>query len=101
MTSARLQAVGNRRWELIGELDFETVPALWREFAPLLRAPGEAVLSLSRVQRANSAALAMLLEAREEARRHGCNLHIQAMPAGLRSLAQMSNLESLLESAGS
>jgi anti-anti-sigma factor len=70
---------------------------IWRELAPLLKAPGAAVLSLAKVEHANSAALALLLEARELAQSHGCELRVQGVSAGLRDIARISGVEQLIE----
>ncbi len=95
----RLEAAGPGRWELSGDLDFASVPEAWRLLRPLLSSAGAMTLSLAGVQRTNSAALGLLLEGLEQAHRAGCVLRFADLPAALRDLAAVSNLEAVLDAA--
>jgi len=88
-----LKEAGPGHWSLSGALDFDTVPEAWRLLRPLVRQPGEVTLSLKGVERANSAALGLLLEAEELARRAGCRLVLRDVPEKLRDLASVTNLD--------
>ncbi|MEJ2575428.1 MAG: STAS domain-containing protein [Gammaproteobacteria bacterium] len=88
-----LTRAGADRWSLSGALDFSTVPEAWRLLEPVVSEAGAVSLSLAGVQRANSAALGLLLEAEEVARRSGCRLVLRDVPAKLRDLAAVSNLD--------
>ena len=96
MSEAAVRQNGEGRLELSGELDFDSVPRLW----PALRAhlgPGDPLsLSLAGVEQANSAALALLLEARERAQSCGRELRFEAVPDNLRELAELSGVRGLL-----
>ena len=91
-----LQATGRNQWLLSGHLDLKTVPLAWQHIQPLLSVPGPLVVSLSGITHAKSAALALLLEGLEEARKNGCELNYADLPTELLSLAQMSNCEDIL-----
>lgn len=97
MSEATLSPQGDGRWTLAGSLDFATVPGAWSQLEKLLRAGGPVTLSLGGVTQANSAALALLLEARDLARRSGSALRLVEVPAELLDLARMSQCETLLD----
>lgn len=82
---------------LIGKLDFDSVPRLWPELARLLAGAEHLELSLAGVSSANSAALALLLEAIELARQNGTRLQIVDLPDGLLDLAGLSNVRGILK----
>lgn len=85
-----------RTWELKGVLDLESVPGLWTELARQIRSQPVLNVSLSRVERASSAALALLLQGLEESREVGCQLRYVDIPEDLLALARVSNVEKLL-----
>lgn len=95
MTQAAIKADGERRWALTGRLDFTTVPTLWSELSGKLGAG--AVLDLSAVESANSAGLALLLEAHAEAGAKGARVQICGMPESLVQLAAISGLGPFLQ----
>jgi len=96
MSEAAVRDAGEGRLELSGVLDFDSVSQLW----PALRAylgQGEVlVLSLAGVEQANSAALVLLLEAREQAQACGRELRLESIPDNLRELAELSGVRDLL-----
>ena len=92
-----LDADGPGRWVIRGDLDFASVPEAWRLLRPLVSRPGAVTLGLGATGRANSAALGLLLECLEQARRSGCELRVADLPDALRDLAQVSNLVGVLE----
>ena len=95
MSEARLVEAGPGRWRIEGELDFATVERLWPRMRELLAA-GDLDLDLSAVRAANSAGLALLLEAKEAAQRAGHRLRLEQVPGSLRSMAALSNATGLL-----
>ena len=84
------------RWELKGVLNLSTVPDIWPDFAAKIRRSKELTVSLAGVQSASSAALALLLQGLDEARKAGCDLHYEQIPADLKALAQVSNVQEIL-----
>ena len=85
------------RWQLSGALNLSTVPDLWREMAAQIHANKQLVVSLAGVESASSAALALLLQGLDEARKAGCELHYEQIPKDLQALARVSNVLELLE----
>ena len=96
MSQAYLTATGDDRWSLAGDLDFNSVPEVWRELEKALHAGNRMTLSLAETQHANSAGLVLLIEALDVARRNGCELRLTDVPADLMDLARMSQCEHLL-----
>ena len=98
MSQAALQVEGNRL-TLSGTLDFASVPELWPQLQQQLAGGSDIELSLAGVSSSNSAALALLLEALDEAGKRGVKLRIADLPQGLSDLANLSNaLELLVQS---
>jgi phospholipid transport system transporter-binding protein len=84
------------RSQLSGVLDFASVPEVWAALARRIRQSRRLVVSLAGVEKANSAALALLLEGLELARDSGCELEYREIPGELLELARVSNVEALL-----
>ena len=83
-------------FRIVGGLDFESAPALYRATGELLsRSPVR--LELDGVDRAGSAGLALLLEWRREARRRGVELRLSHVPDAVMRLARLSGVEDLLD----
>jgi phospholipid transport system transporter-binding protein len=85
---------------LEGALDFDSVPALLREGERLISGPGSLVVDLGGVREANTAALALLLEWVDLARRRKLALRFRNLPASLVRLAELSNVSGLLKMSG-
>jgi len=81
-----------------GDLDFQSVPALWRQIDQRL-SEGELALDLSGVGAVDSAGLVLLLETMEMARRRGVGLAIEAIPAAIYDIATMYNARQMLPAA--
>ena len=94
---AKLQRIAPGRYLLSGELDFGSVPPLWRELDAVIGPEGDLALDLAGVTRANSAGLALLFEALETASRREVKLVLEHITPGLRALASLSGSEQLLD----
>lgn len=97
---ARLVRQQGAHWRLEGDLTFATVPALLGCGRELCAAQGTQLLHLDGVGRADSAALALLIEWRRLALREGFRLEFHGMPGSLRALVELSGLERLLPRNG-
>ncbi|WP_419603916.1 STAS domain-containing protein [Thiolapillus sp.] len=84
------------RWELKGVLNLSTVPDIWQDLAAKIHRSKQLTVSLAGVKSASSAALALLLQGLDEARDAGCELHYEQIPADLRALTQVSNVQEIL-----
>lgn len=84
-------------FQLAGDLSFATVPQVYLETDTLFGSPEAAlVLDLSRVERTDSAGLALLVEWLRQARRLHKNLHFRAIPEQLLAIATASGVEAVL-----
>ena len=96
MSEALLKAAGAGRWEISGTLDFSTVPVVWPQLQQEIRAHKQLEISLQGVVSSNSAALALLLEAKDFAAAGGASLRFSDLPRGMTDLAALSNALPLL-----
>lgn len=100
--TARLEpAAGSAgRFRIEGELDFASVPALYRRSLELFPGCAQLTLDLAGVTRANSAGLALLLEWQGQSRRERRALAFENVPPSLINLAHISELEDILPLRG-
>jgi phospholipid transport system transporter-binding protein len=82
-------------FRLIGDLDFVSVPGLYRRIEELLDRPCVR-LDLDGVRQANSAGVGLLLEWRREAQRRGVILELVHVPDAVLRVARMCGAEALL-----
>lgn len=86
-------------FRLVGDLDFVSVPGLYRRTEELLAHP-RVRLDLDAVDHANSAGVALLLEWRREAQRLDVDLEFIHIPDAVMRVARLSGVEALLLGAG-
>jgi len=96
VSTARLVVKGEGVVNLSGALNFSSTPDIWLQLKALLEQGGVEQISLSGVESSNSAALAMLIEAKAMAKRLDRSLQITDLPEGLRDLANISNALELI-----
>ena len=94
---ASIEQVKAGQYEISGVLDFSTVSALLTQIHGLQLEP-IATLDFSRLENANSAGLALLLELLADARKQNRKLIFSGLPDSLLDLAKMSNVKHLLVS---
>ncbi len=84
-------------FQLAGDLSFATVPQVYLEGDTLFgSSEATLVLDLSRVERTDSAGLALLVEWLRQARRQSKDLRFQAIPQQLLAIAKASGVEAVL-----
>ena len=83
---------------LVGVIDYVSGPALREQGAKLIGASQaqSLVLDCAGVEKSSSVGLALLLAWLRDARKAGCSLQIQALPADLKQIAQVSGALELL-----
>ena len=96
MTAPAFESTGPGRFRVRGALNFASVGQLERLARPLLGASPEAVVDLAGVDSANSAALALLLEWVDQARRSRRRIRFAGVPAAVLEIARVSNVAELL-----
>lgn len=100
MGAPELRDLGEGRFALAGEITFETAPALLAAGEAAFGAHRRAEVDLTGVGRADSAALAVLVEWILARRAAGAELRYRNVPAPVRALAGIAELEGLLALAG-
>jgi phospholipid transport system transporter-binding protein len=91
-----IEPTGPERLRARGELDFATAASALKAGLALLQRGGRCTIDLAGVTSADSAGLAVLVEWLAAAAERGGSLAFEAVPAQLRAIARISDLESLL-----
>lgn len=91
-----IEADGPERLRARGELDFATAAEALRAGLALLPKGGRITIDLAGVSAADSAGLAVLVEWLAASTEQGGSLVFEAVPAQLRAIARISDLEPLL-----
>lgn len=81
---------------LIGALDRETVPHLWKLLQDWQPNQNRYEISLAQVKRVDSAGMVMLIHLIEHAKSLNCHIILSFVPQQLRTLFQLSNIESMM-----
>ena len=90
MIKAALNPVDERNATLSGVVDFDTVPALYDQLITWLPKASDVTVSLQDVVSCNSAALAMIVELKADARKIGTSVSFVHVPKELEDLAHLS-----------
>jgi phospholipid transport system transporter-binding protein len=98
---ASLEKLGDGRFALSGNLVFDSAPRLLVEGDAAFGALDRVEIDLARVDRIDSAGLALLLEWSLVARDAGRAVSYRNMPAGLAALAGISDVSELLPATAS
>jgi len=81
---------------LSGVIDFDTAPMLLTDVAGHFEANRNLVVDFSSVERSNSAALALLLQWREQAAEKGCTVNHQNLPDSIRQLSEICQVSAFI-----
>ena len=101
MTEASIELGGDGCARLSGALTFRSIPALYAEAEPLMRADsGVDSIDLAGVDAADSAGLALLLEWQAVRPAGAGKLAIRNAPPSLLSLARLCEADGLLDLSG-
>ncbi|MGR5550019.1 STAS domain-containing protein [Vibrio sp. DNB22_12_1] len=82
--------------KLSGALDRDTVPSLWTVAKQWQPSQVAVECSLEEIERIDSAGMVMLIHLIEHAKKQNCHIMLSSVPAQLRTLFQLSNVESLV-----
>jgi phospholipid transport system transporter-binding protein len=92
----RLDTVTPTTLGVSGELSFDTAAAAWQAIDSALAAQATERLDLAGVSHSDSAGLACVLAVVAESTRRGQALQVVHMPPGMRTLAQVCEVDRLL-----
>ena len=97
MNNAAIQAVGEGRFLLTGDLDFNDVPQLLSASMSMFAGTGaHLVVDLSGVGRTTSVGLALMVEWLRRARQANKSIEFQNVPAQMLAMAKISGLDGIL-----
>lgn len=97
MSVPSIQPQNDNTYLIAGELNMQTVPELLEEVEEVLsRTQGEVCFDLQKVDRSDSAGLALLVEWMQYARQREQHLTFKNLPQQLYDIAKVSGLEELL-----
>jgi phospholipid transport system transporter-binding protein len=98
LSEASLEALGEGRFRVVGDLDYETVDRLLQADDQLFRnAPPGIEVDLSGVRHTTSVGLALMLEWLRQARARKIEIRFSHVPAQILGIARLSQLESILQ----
>lgn len=93
---ARIEHPAEGRYRLCGELSFATISSLLAQGNAMFEGRGQVILDLEKVERADSAGLALLVEWLRLARRRNVPLVIRNITPQLRAMAKVTGLDQVL-----
>ncbi|GAL19317.1 uncharacterized protein YrbB [Vibrio maritimus] len=94
---AKLEQRTDTTLALVGNIDRDTVPELWRTIQTVSFTQPEVKLELKQVERFDSAGLVMLIHLLEHAKNRKCHIMLSFVPDELNILFQLYNVESVIE----
>lgn len=97
----RLEPLGEGRYAVAGELGLTSAAAMLAAGSAAFAGQPRVDVDLSRVGRADSAGLAVLIEWTRLARLAGAQINFRALPARLSALARIGGVDQLLPVEGS
>ncbi len=96
MANRQIERLDDGSYRLHGDLDFTTVPQIWRESLEIFRAGATLSIDLAAVGRADSAGLALLIGWVKRAAEQGGQPLFKNIPAQLLAIARVSGVETML-----
>lgn len=92
-----IERQGDNKFVIRGELNMQTVPDLAEAGHALLgQASGELAVDLAEVSRADSAAVALLIDLQRQARQRHCSIRFFHLPEQLKQILHLSELHEIL-----
>ena len=97
MSDYELKRLDDRRYELSGAMSFETADRILRQSQKLFGAYDDVQVDCSRVNDADSAGLALLLEWKSEAQRLNGTIQFSGLPQSIVAIAKTTEVDHLLD----
>jgi phospholipid transport system transporter-binding protein len=94
--TASLEQTGNGQFKVRGELDFQTVPAVWEKSQRLFADSASIAVDLAGVQRSNSAGLALLIQWMRYADTHDKRIAFHHIPEQMHEIARVCGVDNYL-----
>jgi phospholipid transport system transporter-binding protein len=95
MSKFQLIAAGDGRFDLAGDMSFDTADAILRESALSFAAHAAVDVNFAQVKKADSAGLALLLEWKSWQRQGRCRVNFLNIPESVLAIARTTQVEHL------
>lgn len=99
MSDYELNDLGGGRFELSGEMSFRTANAILKSSAQKFAAHASVKLDLSRVGKADSAGLALLIEWKAQVNQRAATIEYIALPESLAAIATTTEVSDLIQAS--
>ena len=96
MSNYELHDLGGGRFELSGEMSFQTANAILKSSAQKFAGHESLKVDLSRVGKADSAGLALLIEWKAQVNRRAATIEFVAVPESLSAIATTTEVSDLI-----
>lgn len=96
MSQSQWQQSSEHQFALVGDLNRDSVPMLWRTLQSSQWAVEQAEISLAELKRIDSAGMVMLIHLLEHAKKQNCHIMLSFVPDELHTLFQLSNVDELV-----
>lgn len=97
MSHAQWHKVQSDSYQITGELNRDSVPALWQELQQWQPESSDIDVNLGNINRVDSAGMVMLIHLIEHAKKQNCHIMLSFVPKELKTLFQLSNVEEYLD----
>ncbi len=97
MTQFEFKQTGDNRFKVGGKLDFETVPELLEQTLVYFKTGANLRIDFTDVVKANSAAMALLIEWKSLATSNDCKIAYDNIPNQIERLASVCGVEGLFK----
>jgi len=96
MSHSQWQALSSKEYQLLGDIDRDSVPAIWRILEKWQTTESSVEIDLSHINRVDSAGMVMLIHLLEHAKNRNCHIMLSFVPAQLATLLKLSNVDVML-----
>lgn len=96
MSQTQWSELSSVEFQLSGNLDRDSVPAIWRTLQAWKTTESRVQVNLNMVERIDSSGMVMLIHLIEHAKNQNCHIMLSFVPEQLRTLFQLSNIQPMM-----
>ena len=96
MSKTQWSELSSVEFQLSGDLDRDSVPAIWRTLQAWKTTESHVQVNLNTVERIDSSGMVMLIHLIEHAKNQNCHIMLSFVPEQLRTLFQLSNIQPMM-----
>jgi len=96
MSQTQWSELSSVEFQLSGDLDRDSVPAIWRILQAWKTTESRVQVNLNTVERIDSSGMVMLIHLIEHAKNQNCHIMLSFVPEQLRTLFQLSNIQPMM-----